>query len=91
MILSGDAIQARLKLGQIFKEDTWESKHLKEASYALRVAPDGLVLEGKPYRPKKEFIEGDIVIKPGKIAILSTVERMNMPGDLVGKIGIRFK
>ena len=28
---------------------------------------------------------------PGKIAILSTVERLDMPKDLVGKIGIRFK
>ena len=91
MILSGDTIRARLELGQIFKADTWKAEHLKEASYALRVAPDGLMLEGTQYRPDEDYHEGDIVIKPGKIAILSTMERMNMPGDLLGKIGIRFK
>ena len=91
MILSGDAILERLRRGQIFKDGTWVESSLKEASYALRVAPDGLVLEGKRYRPDEDCIEGDIEVEPGKIAILSTVERLNMPGDLVGKIGIRFK
>ncbi len=96
MILSGNAIRERLEFGEIFEEGTWDKRPinegaLKEASYALRVAPDGLMLEGKHYRPGEECIRGDIKIEPGKIAILSTVERLNMPGDLVGKIGIRFK
>ena len=69
MILSGDAIRARLNDGEIFRKDTWDEKHLKEASYALRVAPDGLMLEGKPYRPDEEFVEEDIEINPGKVAI----------------------
>ena len=90
MILSREEIYKRLKRGHIFKECTWDKKCLKEASYALRVAPDGLMLGGKPYRPGENCIEGDIKIEPGAIAILSTVERLNMPGDLVGKIGIRF-
>ena len=91
MILSGDAIRARLELGQIFKAGTWKCKHLKQASYALRVAPDGLMLEGTQYRPEEDYYQGDIVIGSGKIAILSTMEKMNMPSDLLGKIGIRFK
>ena len=37
------------------------------------------------------FSESYITIDPGKIAILSTVERLDMPPDLVGKIGIRLK
>ena len=91
MILSREEFCRRLKKGQIFKECTWDDKHLKEASYALRVASDGLMLEGTQYRPNEDFIKGDIEIQPGKIAILSTVEHLNMPRDLVGKIGIRFK
>ena len=91
MILGQNEIHNRLAKGQIFRKDTWDANCIKEASYALRVAPDGLMLEGNRYKPDEERIEGDIVIKPGKIAILSTVERMNMPKDLVGKIGIRFK
>ena len=90
MILSGKAIRERLDEGEIFREGTWDEGGLKEASYALRLAPDGLILEGKQYRPGKTF-EGDYIeIKPGMIAILSTVERMNMPCNLVGKIGIRL-
>ena len=35
---------------------------------------------------KSDYIE----IDPGKIAILSTIEKVTMPSDLVGKIGIRL-
>ena len=90
MILSGEAIRARLKKGEVFKQGTWVKESVKEASYALRVAPDGLILEGKRYGPEEDFVNGDIKIKPGAIAILSTLERLNMPCDLVGKLGIRF-
>ncbi len=90
MILSGQALKMRMVNGEIFKRDTWSLKAIKEASYALRVAPDGLMVNGKRYWPGKDFIDEDIKIKPGEIAILSTVERLNMPADLVGKIGIRF-
>ena len=90
MILSREEIHRRLKDGQIFQECTWHKKHLKEASYALRVDRDGLMVGGRPYRPGKDSVGEDINIEPGEIAILSTVERLNMPGDLVGKIGIRF-
>ena len=90
MILSSEAILEPLNGGQIFKQDTWEEGSIKEASYALRVANDGLMLGGKPFLPEKDFLEGDIKIEPGEIAILSTIERLDMPGNLVGKIGIRF-
>ena len=90
MILSREAIEERLTNGQIFKQGTWDPSCLREASYVLRVAPDGLMLGGKPYRPGKESVEGDFEINPGEIAILSTIERLQMPDDLVGKIGLRF-
>lgn len=63
---------------------------IKEASYALRVAKDGLLLDGKLYDPGTSFPGQYIEIKPGSIAILSTIERLNMPCDLVGKIGLRL-
>ena len=90
MILGKDAIRERLKDGQIFKDGTWVEESIMEASYALRVASDGLLLGGERYRPDKDSIKERIAIKPGEIAILSTIERLNMPGDLVGKLGIRF-
>ena len=90
MILGSEEIRRRLNNGEIFRERTWVAESIKEASYALRVADDGMMLEGKRYRPEKDRVKGAIEIEPGKIAILSTLERLNMPGDLVGKIGIRF-
>ena len=90
MILGSEEILRRLNNGEIFRKETWIAESIKEASYALRVAGDGMMLGGKRYRPEKDHAEGAIEIEPGKIAILSTLERLNMPGDLVGKIGIRF-
>ena len=37
-----------------------------------------------------EYTGSYIAIEPGEIAILSTKERLNMPENLVGKIGIRL-
>ena len=91
MILGHNEIHNKLSKGEVFRRGTWDSGSVKEASYALRVASDGLILEGKPFKPGERHVEGNIVIKPGKIAVLSTMERLTMPGDLVGKIGIRFE
>lgn len=50
-----------------------------------------MLIDGKFYDPGVYF-EGDYIeVKPGKIAILSTLERMTMPPDLVGRIGIRLE
>lgn len=90
MILDSAAIRQRIEVGEIFRKDTCVDESIKEASYALRVASDGLIVGGKRYRPGKEYLKGPIVIDPGAIAILSTIERMNMPSNLAGKLGIRF-
>ena len=91
MILSGANIQARAERGEIFVPKTWDCSFIKEASYALRVASDGLVVDGEHYQPGRHIRGPYIEIKPGQIAILSTKERLCMPNDLVGKIGIRLQ
>ena len=91
MILAQDEILKRLNAGDIFREDTWCKCCLQEASYALRIANDALLIDGKFYDPGIEYDGDYISIEPGKIAILSTKEALNMPKDLVGKIGIRLK
>lgn len=91
MILAQDEILKRLCKGDIFRECTWQKACLKEASYALRIADDALLIDGKFYDPGKKY-DGDYIrIEPGKIAILSTKEHLNMPKDLVGKIGMRLE
>ena len=90
MILSGEEIHRRLKTGDIFVMGTWDEDCLKEASYALRIANDGLLIDGTFYDPGTPYTQTYISIDPGQIAILSTVERLKMPSDLVGKVGVRF-
>ena len=91
MILSGAEILSKVEGGEVFIPDTWDHRCFKEASYALRVASDGLVVEGEHYPPHRHIKGPYIEIKPGKIAILSTKEKLCMPNDLVGKIGIRLQ
>lgn len=91
MILGGKRILTRLEKGEIFRKDTWDKGALKEASYALRIGNDGLLIDGTFYDPGVPYTGNYIDIEPGKIAILSTKELLNMPSDLVGKIGIRLE
>ena len=101
MILGHDEIHNRLTKGEVFRRGTWDPGCVKEASYVLRIAADGLLLDGKFYEPfnqeKRNWFQklteprNYIQIDPGKIAILSTLEELNMPSNLVGKIGIRLQ
>ena len=90
MILSGETILERLRAGQIFRQGSWDETSIREASYALRLANDGLLVNGQFYEPGVPYTGSYISIKPGEIAILSTVERLNMPDNLLGKIGLRL-
>ena len=90
MILGTDQIRHRLRDGEIFRKGTWSDGSIKEASYALRVAKDGMIIDGNVFHPDHQYPEPHIEIKPGRIAILSTEERLCMPHDLVGKLGVRL-
>ena len=89
-ILGRDAIDRRLQDGKIFVSGSWDSDGVKEASYALGLAWDGLVVDGYPYPPGTDYEGTQIRIEPGRIAILSTKERIQMPSDLIGKVGVRL-
>ena len=91
MILGSDKIRERLEKNQIFRPGTWDPACIKEASYALRIANDGMIIDNKEYEPDgSEYPMNNIIITPGSIAILSTMERLCMPGDLVGRLGVRL-
>ena len=87
MILGRADILRRLNYGEIFRQNTWDEEALREASYALRIADDGLLVDDKFYPLGVSYTGDYINIEPGKIAILSTTEQLNMPANLVGKIG----
>ena len=90
MILGTEQIRQRLTDGDIFRAHTWCDASIKEASYALRVADDGMVVGGKVFSPGEHYQNPVIEIDPGHIAILSTKERLCMPADLVGRLGVRL-
>ncbi len=90
MILGSEEIKTRLEQGQVFKEGTWHEDNIKEASYALKVAGDGLIIDSIACEQGAEYPETYLEIRPGRIAILSTQEELHMPPDLVGRIGIRL-
>ena len=89
-VLGGAAILERLRNFEVFEPDTWDCTAVREASYALTLAWDGLVVDGQPYPPGRQYPESQLTIKPGRIAILSTKEILRMPGDLSGKVGVRL-
>ncbi len=91
MILGTDEIRSRVKAGQIFRYKTSSDEFIKEASYALRVANHGMVVNGDIFEPGNEYPHSFIELKAGRIAILSTVEQFCMPEDLVGKLGVRLE
>ena len=95
MILNGDQIRERCEdessPPEIFKPDTWVGSGFMEASYVLRVATDQVMIDGTFYEKCNPYRGTYIEIKPGRIAVLSTMEELAMPNDLVGKIGIRIR
>lgn len=91
MILGTSEILARLRSGQIFRPKTWIEDNVKEASYALRVDGDGMIIGDSIIEPGAENARSEIKIQPGRIAILSTIERLCMPSDLVGRLGVRLE
>ena len=92
MILGSSEILKRLKSDQIFRPKTWVEANVKEASYTLRVAGDGMIIDNSIIDPgDTKKARSEIEIQPGRIAVLSTVERLCMPPDLVGRLGVRLE
>ena len=96
MIIGSDGIRKLLENDEIFRAGTFNPANIKEASYALRVAVDGLIIDGQAYPvgheyPQDKMYQGAFIeIKPGRIAVLSTQEELKMPNNLVGRLGIRL-
>ena len=85
-------IEIRERMSEIFADDSGSVESIKEASYALRVAGDGMIIGKEIIEPCDEKrSRAEIEIEPGRIAVLSTKERLKMPGDLVGRLGVRIK
>lgn len=95
-VLARSEIKKRLDKGQIFVEGSWDEDCLRGASYDLRAAPDYLIApDGQRYWPGSAtgFTErrAPIVLEPGDVAFVSSVERVCMPFQLAGNVAIKFR
>lgn len=93
-VLAYSEILRRLKAGEIFHEGTWVDKSIRAAAYDLRIANDFLIIAGTEAADTLVFPVGTIRtehidLRPGQLAYVSTTEKLLMPWDLVGQIGIK--
>ena len=88
-VLSGPEIEKRAS--DIFTTESWHENCIQEATYDLRVDTKPLLrIGGRPYDPAEPYPHSYIKIEPGELAMLPTVERFQMPKDLVGSIKIKL-
>ena len=88
-VLSEPEIKRRAS--NIFLSGTWHEDCVQEATYDLRVDTKPLLrIGGKPYDSTEPYPHSHIKIEPGELAMLPTVERFQMPKDLVGSIKIKL-
>lgn len=78
----GTLADAELETGRLFT-DEFEPKNIKQACYELRASE-------RYYRPPDPTVqiasEGSIVIPPGELVVIITMETLNLPSDILGRI-----
>lgn len=81
--------EIRSRLNEIFTPGTASEGCIDAATYNLRVAADGNFFAGKWHGI------GDpvyiIEIKPGEMAVFSTVEKFTLPDSLIGSVNVKFR
>ena len=92
--LAYSKISERLELGEIFLAGTWDRQSVRAAAYDLRIADDFLIISRGEGERAWVYDQGrrrrePITLQPGQMAYVSTAERLAMPWDLVGQIGIK--
>ena len=88
-VLTGKEIYKRRD--RIFRGGSWGSESFQEASYDLRVDTEPVLrVGGELYADDVKYRGSRITIQPGEMAMLPTIERFNMPSNLIGDIKIKF-
>lgn len=94
-ILTVGEIERRLENGEIFAEGTWDKRNLRAAGYDLRLARELLITPNEQgdkfiqYR-RCQYRANRVILHPGEVAFVSSVESLRMPWDVVGTLGAKF-
>ena len=76
---------------EIFEGDTWSEDSVMETAYELSIDEDFMIVGGKRYFQGTSYSDPFVHIAPGEIALFSTIEAFQMPLDIAGRIGIKFR
>ena len=88
-VLSGSEIY-KLR-DEIFSGMSWDKESFQEATYDLRVDTKPVLrVGGKLYEGDVKYKSNFMMIKPGEMALLPTIETFRMPSNLVGDIKIKL-
>jgi dCTP deaminase len=91
MFLSAQRIRERCALNgeSLIRPDTFQPANVRQASYDLRLGAASYVVGNEaPVQLNKEK-QPYLTIAPGQFALLTTVEVLQMPDDLLGFITLR--
>lgn len=88
-------LHRRLTAGEIFRQGTWHADNIRAAAYDLRMADDFMIVPDKDFPNGRRYDRGTrrtdpVILRPGDVAFCSTRERIAIPWDLSGNIGIKF-
>ncbi len=83
------ASEIRRRAAEIFASG-WDDASLQAASYDLRIAPVLLILPGGIRHGEDRPHHNPFVLNSGDVALVSTIERVRVPWDLIGNISIKF-
>src|SRR6266705_1195046 len=97
-LLCSDEITDRLNHRSIFCHGSWDPENIRGAAYDLRMAEDVLIV---PYHSDSKSLQSirynrgekrpnRVILKPGDVAFVSTMEHFCMPWDLSGMLGSKF-
>lgn len=95
-VLSYEEMKGRLLNGEIFRPGSWDLENIRSTAYDLRMADDLLVVPDPPEFPTgRRYHRGEkrtkeVILYPGDVAFVSTVERLCMPWNLSGTLGPKF-
>ncbi|MBN9616029.1 MAG: hypothetical protein BGO25_10245 [Acidobacteriales bacterium 59-55] len=91
MFLSTERIRQRCDAGpsSLITGNTFLAKNVRQASYDLRLGPASYVVgDEAPIQLNEEKLRY-LTIAPGQFALLTTLEELNMPRDLLAFITLR--
>lgn len=94
--LSRRSMNELLEQGSLFREGSWSPSNVRAACYDLRMARDVMVVPDRPASPhgkyyrKGKMRNRDVILRPGDVAFVSTIERLCIPWNVSGVVGAKF-